>query len=296
LCLVALIFWGDIGFSTDRELIGLLRLPKVLTTFSIGLLLSVSGFFMQAIFKEPMAGPDLFGIQSGASVSVAVASLYFGLQDFGLYSFLGAVAVSILLMILFQFFYQRTLLIVSGLMISALLNSVISIVLYRAHPEAIKNYLLWGQGSFRQLDFHHALFYFVLTLISMVPVLWLYKKSKLLFLGRDFALLAGLNEKKFFWIFVAMNSLWVTLVLKIAGPIGFIGVMAPNMVRVLAPTISYREKFFSTLVLGIILAMMTEVMISLFFDGDFNPNVILGLFSIPFFIYLFAGKFRRVHD
>jgi iron complex transport system permease protein len=202
-----LLFYGEVGFTSNADLLWQIRLPKIVACFFAGGLLAIAGLLMQIFFQNPLAGPDILGVSSGSSLFVALwillgTSLPPLVQSLGVsaMSFLGALSVFSLLLFFVHKNLSRVSLIIIGLLISAFASSCISLLVSLSSASSLKNFLMWSMGSFRNLNLNELSQFLILSFISLIPLLLLKKSLNQFLLSEQYAQSMGLNIKKMKYI------------------------------------------------------------------------------------------------
>lgn len=290
--------YGETGFSLDQELIWQLRLPKVLACLLAGGLLASSGLLMQVFFQNPLAGPDILGISSGASLFVAfwiMASVGFSQYaielGMGLMSLLGAFLVFALLIFFSRKNSNKVSLIIVGLLISAFASSGISVLISSSPAVQVKNYLMWTMGSFRNVTISDIPTFLTLSIISFIPVLFLTKNLNQLLLSENYARSMGVDIKRMRRILILVVTIQISLVTLYCGPIGFIGVIGPHLARQLQRTSKLNVLIVTVFLVGVLLAFLAESTIVFFPTWSISINSVLGMIGAPIIIlYLYRQK------
>lgn len=249
------------------------RLPKALTASLAGAALGVSGLMMQTFFRNPLAGPFVLGISSGASLGVAIVVLSAGtvsgamLAGFGLSGDLllaGAAAIGagatmlVVLLIAGRVQSSMTLLIL-GLMMGYLVSAAVSLLLYFAIPERIQAYINWTFGSFGSLTWDQMPILAGGVIVGLVLALILTKSLNILLLGEGYARSLGMNIVRTRLLIVGATALLAGIVTAFCGPIGFVGIAVPHLCRSLFNTSDHRLLVPATILMGAIVALVAAI-------------------------------------
>ena len=238
------ILWGTGNESVIwQNIIWKSRVPQALTALVAGAGLSVSGLQMQTVFRNPLAGPSVLGISSGASMGVAFVVLLSGSLGGVALSKLGfmgeialtiaAIAGSLSIMALIVFVSQKvrgnvTLLII-GVMIGYIANAVIGVLKFFSVEEDIRAYVIWGLGSFARVS-GDQMTLFICIMVVLLPLSFLLVKTlNLLLLGDAYARNLGLNIKRARLLVITCSGVLVAIVTAYCGPIIFLGLAVPPM-------------------------------------------------------------------
>jgi iron complex transport system permease protein len=290
-------------FSGERSdaatIIFKFRLPKALTAAMVGIALSVSGLQMQTLFRNPMAGPYVLGISSGASLGVAFVILGFsssmnagtlaGLGNWALVaaSWLGAGAVMILIMFISVKVRDILTVLILGIMLSSGISAIVSIMQYFSNETMLKAYVIWTMGSLGNLTTEQlgvlAISLSAGILLSMLSV----KMLNALLLGENYAASIGLNIRLARIIIFAGTSILAGSVTAFCGPIGFIGIAVPHIARIIFRTSDHRVLIPSTILLGAIIMVTSDIISQLPGSEKVLPvNSVTSLIGIPIVIWV----------
>ena len=293
-----LLVFGETGFNLDVELITQLRLPKVIVCLFAGGMLAIAGLLMQIFFQNPLAGPDILGISSGSSLFVAFwmmtsVGLSQTVMELGMsvMSFLGAITVFMLLIFLLHKNMSRVSLIIVGLLISSFTSSGISILVSTSQALQIKNYLMWSMGSFRTITSSELPRFLILSLASILPVLFVFKSLNQFLLSENYAKSMGVDIKKMKIIFVSLAAFQISIVTMFCGPIGFIGIISPHLARTFIKRSHLKVLAPAVFLIGSLLALLTEGVLVLMPTQSISVNAILGIIGAPIIIlYLYRQR------
>ena len=269
--------------------------------------LSVSGLLMQTVFRNPLAGPSVLGISSGASLGVALIVLLSGslggvaLSSLGILGevavTLGAILGSFTIMILIAYVSQRvkgnvTLLII-GVMIGYVVNAVIGVLKYFSVEEDIKAYVFWGLGSFSRISPSQVPLFVVLILVLLLLSFLLIKTLNLMLLGESYARSLGLNIKRARLLVITTSGALVALVTAFCGPIIFLGLAVPHLCRSLFQTSDHRILVPTSILLGSAIALLCNLIARLpGFEGALPINSVTALIGAPVVISVLFSKHR----
>ncbi|MDE7397113.1 MAG: iron ABC transporter permease [Muribaculum sp.] len=287
------------------------RLPQALTAIAAGAALSVSGLLMQTVFRNPLAGPSVLGISSGASLGVAFVLLLSGSVGGTALSSLGivgevattvaAVAGSLAVMGLIAFVARKvhgnvTLLII-GVMIGYVANAVIGVLKFFSAEEDIRAYVIWGLGSFARVSAGQTTT-FVLLVACLLPFSFLLVKMlNLMLLGDNYARNLGLNVKRSRVIVICVSGVLVAVVTAYCGPIVFLGLAVPHLCRGLFRTSDHAVLLPATTLVGAALALLCNLIARLpGFEGALPVNSVTALVGAPVVVYVLFSKKRGVTE
>jgi len=305
LCLVfsiSLLFYGEAGFTTqDALIIWQLRFPKIVVALLAGGMLSCSGLLLQIFFQNPLAGPDLLGINSGASLGVAIGILGSSLipiefQSISLtaMSLMGAIFVTFFLAFIIQTKISKVSLIILGLLIASFTSSTVNILVNFSSALQVKNFLSWSMGSFRDVSIESLPGFLFLSLVSLASLFFIPKKLNQYMLGDEYALSMGVNLKTFKTMLILICSFLVAVVTSYCGPIAFIGVIAPHIARSFLKRSDVRLTLPAAFLTGSLLALLTEVILILLPGNFLGTNSLLGLIGAPVIGFYLLKNQKRV--
>ncbi|WP_066629628.1 FecCD family ABC transporter permease [Labilibacter marinus] len=250
------------------------RLPQAIVALSAGMALGVAGLFMQTLFHNPLAGPSVLGISSGASLGVGfvvmVAGQVFGLSfstigfwgDFSVViaSMLGALGILMLILFISRKIGGTLPVLIMGVMVGYLSNSIVGILKFYSLEEDVHNYVIWGLGSFSRLSLTSALnFGFVTVGISLLTI-FLSKPLNLISLGDRYAKNLGLNIKRARFVIIMTAGILTAVVTSFCGPIIFIGMAVPHMAKMLIKTSNHIKLIIMAGVLGAATALLCSIL------------------------------------
>ena len=249
------------------------RLPQSLTAAMAGAGLAVSGLLMQTVFRNPLAGPSVLGISSGASLGVACVVLLSGsiggvaLSKLGVIGevtiTLSAIIGSLLIMALIAFVAQKVkgnvTLLIMGVMIGYIANAIIGVLKFFSAEEDIRAYVIWGLGSFSRVSGGQTTVFIVLMLILLPTAFFLIKTLNLLLLGDSYARNLGLNIKRARLLVIGCSGVLVAVVTAYCGPIVFLGLAVPHICRGLFHTSNHATILPASLLGGGSLALLCNL-------------------------------------
>lgn len=292
LLILFLLFYGETGLSLNSQIITELRIPKILACFFAGGLLAVAGLLMQIYFQNPLAGPDILGISSGSVLLVAIwtmatSALPKALSQIGIniVSFFGSFLVFILLIFFMRKQRTKMTILIIGILISSFVSSIVSILINSSQALQVKTYLLWSQGSFRNLTSSDLVYFISLSLITLIPVIVFKKAFNQISIGENYAKSMGVNLKLTKYIFVLTSALSVSVITVYCGPVGFVGIIAPYIAKRFLRKTNLTVLLPSAFLIGTILTLFAEAVLTSFPSIPFTVNTILGLIGAPILVY-----------
>lgn len=274
------------------------RIPQSVTALLAGASLAAAGLMLQTLFRNPLAGPSILGITSGASLGVALVLLCFGMfAGFGLQSpgsniavvsgaFGGSMLVLAFLLILSRKVRSNLTLLIVGMMVGYLASSLITLLSSMSAAREIQNYVTWGMGNFSGVSLDSLPVFSILCLVGLFISILAVKQLNLLLLGDNYAANLGVNLKKTrMWLLLSTGIL-SAVVTAWCGPIGFIGLAMPHIARLLFRTDDHRLLLPATMLCGSILALACNI-VSVMPRGIVIPiNALTPLAGVPVVLYV----------
>ena len=281
------------------------RLPQAITAMLCGGGLAVSGLMLQTIFHNPLADPSILGVNSGASLGVAFVMLVLGgsfaaanstLGGFMLIvaaAFVGAVCIIALLLLFSRYVRGNITLLIVGIMISYLTSSVISLLNYSATEQGVHSYIVWGLGNFGGIGLKNMPMFAGAMLLCIGLAVTLIKPLNALHLGTAYARNLGVSITRTRTFILIVTGLIAAVTTAFCGPISFIGLAVPHMVRMVSRTANHRTLVPMTLLAGAILGLVCNWLCALPSDGTTVPiNVITPFFGVPIILYVLLPKHK----
>ena len=326
LAIVALFFanlaWGSVSIplrevldnETYHYIVMESRLPNAITALLAGAALSTSGLLLQTAFRNPLAGPDVFGISSGAALAVAVVMLALGgnisIAGFSIGGFLsldgltiggflailisafaGAMLVMGIITLFSAMVRNQVVLLIIGIMVGYLASSGISLLNFFSSAEGMKSYMIWGMGNMGNVSMTEVPYFAIVTLIGLLLSLLLVKPLNALLLGEQYAENLGFNIRRLRVLLLVVTGLLTAVVTAFCGPIAFIGLASPHIVRLLIRTDNHRQLLPLTMLMGSAIALLCNALCVLPAGGGIIPlNAVTPLFGAPVIIYVLVKR------
>ena len=280
------------------------RLPQALTALLAGGALAISGLMLQTAFRNPLAGPSIFGVNSGAGLGVALVMLLLGgslsagsisvsgFMAVLLAAFVGAMVVMAVIFFFSTLVRSHVMLLIIGIMIGYIANSAISLLNFFATDEGVKSYMVWGMGSFGGVSMRMMPLFASVTILGLFGALLLIKPLNALLLGDRYAENLGVNIiRTRNWLLI-VTGLLTAIVTAFCGPIAFIGLAVPHITRLLVPTDNHRLLMPSTILMGAVVALLCNLLCVLPGESGVIPlNAVTPLIGAPVIIYvIIRGK------
>ena len=304
------ILWGmDEGESVIwQNIIWKSRVPQALTAMVAGAGLAVSGLQMQTVFRNPLAGPSVLGISSGASLGVAFVVLLSGsiggiaLSRLGfmgeialtMAAIIGALSIMALIVSVSQKVHGNVTLLIIGVMIGYVANAVIGVLKFFSVEEDIRAYVIWGLGSFARVS-GNQMMVFVCIMAVLLPLSFLLIKTlNLLLLGDAYARNLGLNIKRARLQVIACSGVLVAIVTAYCGPITFLGLAVPHLCRGIFRSSDHRILMPASLLAGAALALLCNLIARMpGFEGALPVNSVTAFVGAPVVVSVLFKKRRN---
>lgn len=286
---------GEVEPATWSQIVLHLRLPRAVTAALAGAALATSGLMMQTLFRNPLAGPFVLGISSGASLGVALVVLGSGAGfAAGLVSALGHVAAGIagagLVLVLVVVTARRVptlTLLILGVLFGYAASALVSILLRFGTAESVQSYVIWTQGEFASVSWAEMRVLAPLLGVGLVMAGLAVKPLDALLLGESYARSLGVGvERSRLWL-ISATALLAGAVTAFCGPIGFLGVAVPHLGRGLLRTSSHRLLVPAVALLGACLALVADLLAQLPGSSSVLPlNAVTALLGAPVVIWV----------
>lgn len=279
------------------------RLPQALTALLCGASLSVCGLMLQTAFRNPLAGPDVFGISSGAGLGVALVMLLLGgTVSTSLFTvsgflailtaaFLGAITVTALILFLSTLVRNSVLLLIVGIMVGYVSSSAVSLLNFFASEEGVKSYMVWGMGNFGGVSMSHIPLFSLLCLVGITAALLLVKPLNILLLGPQYAESLGISTRRLRNLLLLIVGLLTAITTAFCGPISFIGLAIPHIARLLFRTDNHQVLLPGTVLTGAAIALLCNFICFLPGEMGIIPlNAVTPLIGAPVIIYVIIQR------
>lgn len=298
---------GLIGLKMEKEsweiILYNFRLPKAITAICVGIGLSISGLLMQTLFRNPLAGPYVLGLSSGASLGVAFVilgsalipvsiSAYF-LSSFGLTlaSAIGSFVVLSLVLLVSKRLKDTMAILIVGLMFSSFTSAMVSILSYFSTAEQLQKYTFWSLGSISNLSWNEVMILSVLVVLGIILCFFIIKPLDALLLGERYAKSIGANFRKTKLIVILTTSIFTGSITALVGPIAFIGLAVPHIAKLLFKSSNHFVLVFGTLLLGAIVMLICDSIAQVpGSDLTLPINAITSIFGAPIVVWLLVRK------
>lgn len=294
---------GDESNASWRFIVLESRLPQALTAMMAGGSLAVAGLLMQALFRNPLADPSILGISSGAGLGVALVTLFMGgtlavgsLSIGGFVAvlvaaFVGAIVVTALMLSLAGVVRSNAMLLIVGVMTGYLSSSAVMLMGYFASADGVRAYMLWGMGNFSSVSLERMPVFALISIVGIVMSALLVKPLNILMLGDYYAANLGVDLRRVRFVILFITGLLTAATTAFCGPIAFIGLAMPHIARMILRTDDYRRLLPATILAGVVVALLCNLVCSLPSTGEVLPvNALTPVVGAPVILYIMLRK------
>ena len=282
------------------------RIPQAITALLCGAALAGSGLMLQTAFNNPLAGPSILGINSGASLGVAMVMLLgggtiatAGVTLSGFFSIvLGAFIGSMVVMGVILFFStlikSNIMLLITGIMIGYITSSAISLLNFFATAEGVHSYMIWGMGNFSGVSLEQMPYFASFTLAGLILSILLIKPLNALLLGNRYAENLGVNIKRTRNLLLISTGILTAVTTAFCGPVSFIGLAVPHIARLILGTSNHNSLLPVTLLTGSAVALLCSLICILPGESGIIPlNAVTPVLGAPVILYVIVNQ-RRI--
>ena len=285
---------GSTTQSTIRSIVIDIRLVKAIMAILAGAALSLSGLQMQTLFRNPLAGPYILGVSSGASFGVALfllgapllnltASPIISALGTAGAAWIGAAAVLVLIIALSRRIKDIMVILILGMMLSSALSAVVEILQYLSNEAALKSFVVWTMGSLGDITLSQLSFIAPIIIIGIALAVLTIKPLNILLLGENYAVTSGVNISKVRRYVFLSTTLLAGTVTAFCGPIGFVGIAAPHLARMLFRSADHRVLIPASAIIGALMMLLGDIIAKLLL---LPINTVTALMGIPVVVYI----------
>lgn len=290
--------WRETETSAD-VIVRFSRMPRALTAALAGGGLALCGLLMQRFFQNPLAGPGVLGISSGASLGVAFVVMLGASKAVSHFSlvgaaFMGAMVVLILILLFSLRLNSPVSLLIFGLMVGYLVSSVVTILQAGTSSEALRSFVFWGMGSFADVSYSRLLIMAAVVIPGGLTAGWMHRHLDLWSLGEDYARTSGMHIGRFRMGVLLITGIVTGVITAFCGPIAFIGLAVPHLARGVWQSGKHRILIPAVILSGMIIGLGCDLIARLpGTNGSLPLNAVTSFFGAPVVIALLL-KGRRV--
>jgi len=292
--------------SVENEVLIIIRefrLPKAITAIFAGAALSVAGLQMQTIFRNPLAGPYVLGITSGASLGVAILILgyssvysteyisYLGNFSIAASAWMGAAFVLLLILIISNWIRDIMTILILGILFSGAISALVNILQYFSSESMLKSYVIWTMGSLSGVSVPQLQIMIPSVVLGITIAFFISAWLNILLLGEDYAKSLGVNILLVRICVFISSSILAGTITAFCGPIGFIGIAVPHLARMLFKTANHFILNAASILIGASMMLFSDIISQLPGSGISLPvNSITALIGIPLVVYIIVKK------
>lgn len=301
------VFGGDPSHESWKYIILNYRIPKAFTAVLVGSGLALSGLLMQTFFRNPLAGPFVLGISSGASLGAALlimgVSLFSGIFGFNLITDItlalaagiGSFVVLLAVMVVASRIKDTMALLIIGLMFGSITAAVVSVLAYFTSAEKLQQYIYWSFGSVGNLSWYQLALLLVIVLIGTLLSILSIKSLNALLLGENYARSLGVDMKKSRYMIIIATGVLAGGITAFAGPIAFVGLAVPHLTRQVFNTTDHKVLVPAVLVYGALLMLLCDTVAQVPTSASVLPiNAITSIVGAPVVIWLLVRKRKMI--
>lgn len=296
---------GEVEKDSWRIIIFETRLPMMITAAVAGCGLAVAGLLLQTCFNNPLAGPSILGISTGASLGVAIVVLFMGGSiGFGLGHYVGvligavagAVAVLLLLLMLSKMVNSTAMLLIAGILVGYFSSSAISLLNYYSSADSVYSFTIWGLGSFGGGSLSRSLIFAAVGIPMVMLAMLFIKPLNAMLLGERYASSVGIDMHRVRLLLLLLTGLLTAAVTAFCGPIGFIGLIVPHIARLMLRTSNHTTLLPVTALCGAAIALLcAAISVGAATTGVIPINAITPVIGVPIVIYVILNRRRLLY-
>ena len=291
------------GPAGDEIIVMQFRLPKALTAVLAGAAMSVSGLLMQTLFRNPLAGPDVMGVSSGAGLGVALTLLTLTplftvpagsiLAGWGviLAAWAGAGAVMMIIMAVSARMRDIMTVLIVGMLLASAISAVVSLMQYFSNEVMLRTYVIWTMGNLGNISYPQIRALALATAAGLAIAFTMVKPLNAILMGETFSRTVGVRMQRTRIILLASASILAGSVTAFCGPLAFIGVAVPHIARLLFGTADHRILMPATALTGAVILLLSDIISVMPGGGHVIPvNTVTSLIGIPVVLWIILGK------
>jgi len=308
-----LISWGDVlssltggeAGSSNYIIVNHYRLPQAITALSVGAALGLSGLFLQTLFNNPLAGPSVLGISSGASFGVALVvltgsfagidmlmpGLFYGQFIMVAAALIGSFAVLLIIIFVSSRIANIVVVLIIGIMIGYAINALVGVLQFFSRSMELQAYVLWGLGSFSKTTLLQSV-YLSASIFFLIAISFRFPNALNVFLlGKNYARSMGVNTRKLQLSVLVISGILISLATAFTGPIAFLGLAIPHIARNLFNTSNHRVLLPAVVVLGAFVALLCMLVAKLpGYDTSLPINAVTSMIGAPIVIWAIVKR------
>jgi len=299
------VLFGDSKDIISSNIIINSRIPQAVTAILAGSALAIGGLEMQTLFRNPLAGPSILGISSGASLGVAFVILASGsiggvvLSSLGILgsiavtfaAFIGSISVLLFVVFLANKVKGNATLLILGIMVGYTANSIVSMLKFYSPEEDVHAYVIWGLGSFSKVSASHLPLFSSIIIVCILLSFLLVKRLNLLMLGENYARNLGVNIKESRFLIILSSGILTATITAYCGPIIFIGLAVPHIARLIFAVADHKVLLPASALVGACIALLCSLIARMpGFDGALPINSVTSFIGAPVVVWVLLKK------
>ena len=293
-----------INSSTESQILFRIRIPRMLLAAILGGALSVSGYLLQVFFRNPIAGPFVLGISSGAKMVVGIVLIFLA-QYIGsissltliLAAFLGSLLITVIVLLFSQKVRNMSMLLVIGIMVGYICGAVTDFCITFADDHDVVNLTNWSMGTFSGASWDNVQTAMLMCIPGILAVLLLSKPISAYALGEGYAQSMGIRIKPFRVLLILLSSLLSACVTALAGPISFVGIAVPHITRTLLKSSKPVFVIPATFLCGAVFCVFCDLIArTVFAPTELAIGTVTSVFGAPVVIYMMVKRRRTQED
>jgi len=252
--------------EVDQTLFWILRLPEVLICIAAGSALAIAGLLLQTFLNNPLAGPSILGLTSGSHLLVALTTMATAgwsssFTDISITAAaaIGALIFGLIILLLSNYLKSKVSMLLVGMMLGTFVSAITSIIVTKADPSSIKAFTVWSYGTLSQIEMGDFLIITPVIAVCILLSVLLCKQLDALQLGETQAIYLGVNYNRTKWLILIVVSVLTGVITSYCGPIAFVGLIVPNVVRMIYRTGHHRHLVFYSLIWGAIVLVLCDL-------------------------------------
>lgn len=284
------------GTNDHAVLIRTFRLPRALTCLLAGSALAASGLVMQTLFRNPLAGPDVLGLSAGSGLMVALvimtgqlfsSFIFHNAWVIAIASSIGSGLVFIFVLAIARFVKDNTSLLIIGLMIAASTSSLVGVIQYLSRAEDLQTFMIWGLGTTGSTGYDEIAVLAIAVVVGLLIAVFLMKPLNSLLLGENYAFSLGIHVDRTRIMILIAASIMTGAVTAFCGPIAFVGIAVPHLVRLLLPTSNHKQLIPGVILGGALLMLLCDIIAQVPGSTQVLPvNAVTSLVGAPVVIWM----------
>lgn len=290
-------FFERNGENDAQMIVHAFRIPRATTAVLAGAGLSVAGLLMQTLFQNPLAGPYVLGINSGASMMVALSTMLgasFVGNDLSLVTaaLIGALGAGLFILFCSIYVKNKISLLLVGVMFGSFAGALVNVIQSYSRPDDLKTFMLWSFGSLQNVTSDQLGIFAGLVFCGIIMTIFVVKPLDLLVLGERDATILGVKMRQVRFLIVLITAILTGVITAFCGPIAFVGLIVPNIVKMLYKTTSHLQLAIGTILVGALLIVLCDIAMQLLSTTIHLPlNSLTALIGAPVVVWIIIRKF-----